>query len=330
MWRTQLMTMLFLFGVNGFGAASCDTRNDATTQTGKPRPAQTKQTPANQNSGAQQMGDGIETLSGGIFSIGDPLVVVARDTETYAALRALSKNGLPEFNSDYFKSHAVIAAFLGQRRTGGYSVRITGEGNTAQNGNARKIVIEETTPPKGAMVAQVITAPFKVVSVAVGENHELKVAVGNTWMAAARPFQISTGEFTATGGFAGRSTKLQMQGTIGVLREGTLATFLFNANGVEAGDTTRRSDQPLMLREVATGVVDSSGKVTIKRMESGTFVPIPHPGLQANGKFEGNAESKLWLTFSALPTNIADGYGGSGKLEATATAPPRPKKQVID
>lgn len=320
MMRMQLLAVLFLFGVNGLGAASCEKKNNTATQTTKSGSEQTKQAAVNQNGGARQMNTDIETLSGGSFSIANSFLTIARDAETYAALRALSKNGLPELNADYFNSHAVIAAFLGQRRTGGYGVRIAGE-----KSDARKIVVEELTPPKGSMVAQVFTAPYKVVSVSINANQRLQVAVGNTWKSAARPFQITTGEFTSSGGIAGRSDKFQMQGTVGVLREGNLVTFLFEANGVR-----QNAERGLTLQEIATGTVDSSGNITVKRMESGTFVPLPHSSLQARGKFEGDAESKFSLIFTSLPANVSDGYNGNGKLEATASAPPQPKRQIID
>src|SRR5919205_4526262 len=60
-------------------------------------------------------------------SITDPFVAVVRDEATYAELTKLDSN-LPKLNVD-LKTNVVIAAFLGQRNTGGYSVEITRTAN---------------------------------------------------------------------------------------------------------------------------------------------------------------------------------------------------------
>jgi len=90
---------------------------------------------------------------GSVSPINTSFVGVFRDAETYAALRAQAVN-LPELKADFFKSNIVIAAFLGERNTGGYSIA------TAQQPNGQ-IRIAEKAPPKDAIVAQMITSPFK-------------------------------------------------------------------------------------------------------------------------------------------------------------------------
>ncbi|MCA1555766.1 MAG: protease complex subunit PrcB family protein, partial [Acidobacteria bacterium] len=77
---------------------------------------------------AKGSGEIKELAAGGYSSIRESFIIVARDAQTYALLKELNER-LPEFGADFFKSNAVIAAFLGQRRSGGYSVRITREGD---------------------------------------------------------------------------------------------------------------------------------------------------------------------------------------------------------
>jgi hypothetical protein len=56
----------------------------------------------------------------------------------------------------------VVGVFLGSRMTGGFDVQITG---AEVDGGALVVRYTETTPAPGAMLAQVITAPFHLVSV---------------------------------------------------------------------------------------------------------------------------------------------------------------------
>src|SRR4051794_27567990 len=70
-----------------------------------------------------------ELAAGAYGSIHESFVLVARDAQTYAALRTLVPT-LPDQPANFFQTHAVVAAFLGQRRSGGYGVEIkqTGRG----------------------------------------------------------------------------------------------------------------------------------------------------------------------------------------------------------
>src|SRR5207245_2449958 len=72
-----------------------------------------------------------KTLAEGFHSsITHPFVAVVRDTKTYAALVKLDGN-LPQLEEEFFKSNIAIAAFLGERNTGGYRVEVTREANGA-------------------------------------------------------------------------------------------------------------------------------------------------------------------------------------------------------
>jgi hypothetical protein len=252
----------------------------------------------------------IKVLAQGAYNlVAEPFVAVARDAETYQELRRLDDN-LPILNADEFKRVAVVAAFLGERRTGGYQIEIT----RAPDGDVR---VKEATPPKDAMLTQALTRPYKIVSVPVENESRLKVEVGEAWRAATRPFKVASGEFTMSGGFAGRSETMRLEGTITVMRHDNLATLFFNLQST--GGAKARE-----LKETATGIVQTGGGLRLARFNAGSLVSPPANLLTAKGEFTNN-ESDLTLSFESLPSNIADGYQGRGRLSAVATGPP-PKK----
>src|SRR5215475_4196405 len=92
-------------------------------------------------------------------SITDTFVAVIRDEETYSELVKIERS-LPDLAGEFFESHVVIAAFLGQRNTGGYSVEIRRQ-------SSGQLLIGDRVPGKGMMVPQMITSPFKVIPVSV-------------------------------------------------------------------------------------------------------------------------------------------------------------------
>jgi hypothetical protein len=61
-----------------------------------------------------------------------------------------------------FDTHAVVVAFQGQQRTGGYSIEITGIKRT---GTVLAITVSERRPATGSLTTQVITSPFVAVSI---------------------------------------------------------------------------------------------------------------------------------------------------------------------
>src|SRR2546423_2255890 len=73
-------------------------------------------------------GDLKVVAEGSVSPIKTTFVAVVRDAETYAALRALAGN-LPALNEEFFRSNLIVAAFLGERNTGGYSIAISREPN---------------------------------------------------------------------------------------------------------------------------------------------------------------------------------------------------------
>jgi hypothetical protein len=315
-----LVLLLSLVWTGAGGAAACGSQQS--------RAQQNMNTNANANQnkivtatpeespsrvGEKPMSNDFKVLAeGGHISVFDSFVVVARDAQTYAALRELN-NSLPQMDAEFFKSSAVVAAFLGQRRTGGFSVDITSAGDGS-------VHVSEKAPPAGGMVMMVLTTPYKIVSVPLKEEAPLSLTLDKTWQEMMRPYRVGASEFNSGGGFAGRYEKLTLAGDVRVMRSGGLATFFFDLNATGAKKERR-------LKDVSSGVVGKDGSVVIGALDPDTLVDHPRPPLRATGEFTEN-EGRLSLSFTSLPTIVADGFGGTGRLEATATAP-APKSKAV-
>lgn len=245
----------------------------------------------------------MRTLAEGSYGpVEETFVAVARDAETYAALRGLVR-GLPELSADHFKANAVVAAFLGTRRSGGYGVSAT----RAPDGSLR---VAEVTPAKDSINTMALTEPFKVVSVPETEGAPLRLELGEAWAAAARAYRVREGQFTQSGGIAGRIEEYRLSGEVRVARLNQLVTCIFD---LEGAGTTR----PRALRTTATGLARDGAGFQLPRLDSGSLVDHPEGGLRAEGAF-ANGGGRLTLTFKPLPSNVADGFQGSGKLEAVS------------
>ena len=318
--HASLLLVAMSLAMNGAGAAGCGAKSNNSAQKSRPPKngnASQAQTPAPE--GESVTGSEMKVLAEGAYSkVQDAFIAVARDEETYAALRESVEN-LPEQSADYFEKNLVVAVFLGQRRSGGYGVEIA----QASKGHLR---VSERTPPKGAMTTQALTAPFKIVSIKISdEGHAIDAApaiieADAAWQAAMRAYRVSGGAFKTGGGFAGRFENLKLEGELRIMRQGKLATVFFNVKG--AGGAKARA-----LTETATGVVQDGGGITLPRFDPNTLVDVPRGALRASGQLT-EKESKLSLTFESLPTIVADGYGGSGQLEAVATTPAPAKKSA--
>ena len=68
----------------------------------------------------------------------------------------------------------------------------------------------------------------------------------------------------------------------------------------------------MKLTETASGIV-KDGKLDLQRLDAGSFSEGPKPPDKVSGSM---SENKLNLSFEPLPTNTADGFSMSGKLEA--------------
>ena len=66
-----------------------------------------------------------------------------------------------------FSASPVVGLFLGSRRTAGFEVEITA---LKKEGDALVVEYVERTPRSGSFVAQIITSPFHLVSVARNEG----------------------------------------------------------------------------------------------------------------------------------------------------------------
>lgn len=311
--RTSVIIALLSLLINGASAAGCGTANGP-QQPGQGNRAGNKNAPPAPTPGGSENASGdIKILTQGAYnSVSESFVAVARDVETYKELRRLDDN-LPILDADAFSRAAVVAAFLGQRRSGGFGVEIT----RAADGTVR---IREATPPPGSMSTQALTTPYKIVSVPLENERPLRLELDKTWREGARPYKVSSGEFTMSGGFAGRSENMRLEGSLAVMRHANLATFIFDLKGMGAA-------KPRELREAATGIVQAGGELRLARFNAGSLVEPPANLLEANGQLTNN-ESDLTLTFASLPSNIADGFQGRGRLTATATGPPPPKRAL--
>lgn len=311
--RTSICVALLSLTINGASAAGCSTgageqsaQNKRQTKNRNATPAPTP-TPAERGNVKGEM----KILSqGGQSRVYESFVAVARDAQTYAELRRLDER-LPELSADSFNHAAVVAAFLGERRTGGFGIEIT----RAPDGDVR---IKESSPGEGMMTIQVLTTPYTIVSVPIENEQRLKLELDQTWKSSMRPYRITGGEFTMSGGFAGRSENFKLEGSFNLMRQGNLATILFNVKS--AGGTKAHE-----LKETMTGIIRGNGEVSFARLNAGSLVEPPANLLAAKGQFTNN-EGDLSLTLESLPSNINDGFQGKGRLTATATGPPPPKR----
>jgi hypothetical protein len=257
-------------------------------------------------------GPKVKVLAEGAHSaMTHPFVAVLRDSETYAELAKLDRN-LPQLDPEFFKSNIVVAAFLGERNTGGYSVEIKREVSLSwemKPGPKGYLRIIERSPGKGVMVPEMITSPFRVVSLEVNPTTNLLLALDNVWLQTMRPYRVTAGTFTVSGGFAGTSDQFGLGGHLRIMRERNLATFAFFVVGLRPQKTA------LSLADFATGVVNTDGEVTINMMSADSFVNQPNGGLKATGNLSA-AGGKIALSFNSLPSMIADGYTGRGIIEA--------------
>jgi protease stability complex PrcB-like protein len=263
---------------------------------------------ANRSSvGQNYQTDDIKVLAQGFHSkITKPFVAVVRDTETYAALTRLDGD-LPKLDADFFKESVAVAAFLGERNTGGYSVDI--------RANAIEILVLEKKPGKGVMVPQMITSPFKIVALKKAPNSQVRLNLfaDDSWRPGVFFYRVANGRFKVTGGFAGTSEEFGLEGPIVVMRAANLATFSFLVVGSE---TKKRR----LLVDCATGLMDRNGNVKINRMSADSLVNPPNSGLEGTVTFKAEGR-KFTLTMSSRPSLVADGYSGQGTIEAELGTP---------
>jgi hypothetical protein len=245
----------------------------------------------------------LRTLAeGSQSSITDPFVAVIRDDATYTKLRNMEP-GLPRLEADFWRLNVVVAAFLGTRNTGGYSVDIS----RIESG---KIRVVEKAPPKGAMTTQVITSPFKIVSFAPEGSTGVELSGGEIFQERAQLYRISSGSFNLSGGFTGRSESFQLNGKLQVTRLGDLVTIGF---ALVSNDSSRERS----LRSSATGVI-KDGSISIERMTHGSLLDPPSGEFKVSGKFL--EKNRLSLELTSQPISVPESYGGRGTIDAELVA----------
>jgi hypothetical protein len=292
MLKTIAVATLSSFLFSGGGPAGCHEEQSTNWQAEKPAPPVEKEEP--NSSELKVLAEGFHS------SITNPFIAVVRDADTYAKLSKLDGN-LPKLDAEFFKTNAVIAAFLGERNTGGYRVEITRE-------VSGQIHVAEKKPGKGVMVTQMITSPFKLVALEGSPSSTVPLSFDDTWRQRTQSYRVNNGTFTASGGFAGTSETFELRGRLLVMREGKLATLAFEL--FSSGLRQMRS-----LTDSATAVVADDGHILIARIGVGSLVPPPNAGLQASGMFSDQGK-KLVLQFAGRVSSIADGYSGQGSIEA--------------
>lgn len=233
---------------------------------------------------------------GGQSNVDKPFIFVARNTQTYAQLQTLIQE-LPSANTIDFAKNAVVAAFAGTKPTGGYGVQIK---KTSQTN-----MIDLTAPPKGAMVTQVITQPYKVVLIPVDKDEALSLDSGADWANAMQNYRVTSGNFEFAGGIAGRQTKFTANGGISLWTYGDYVTLFLNLRGM-------RNHKSRRLMEHTSGML-KNGKMEFSQLDAGNFVDNPNPPFGVSVTMSGR---NLFLNFKSLPTRFRDGFTGSGKIGA--------------
>ena len=291
----KLTIVLIVIGL--FGATFANAQKySAKRRNSKAKITKNKQMPKRQTTAIENQQ--IKILASGLQgNIEETFIFAARDAETYELIKKWVPE-LPEAREIDFKTNAVIAAFLGTKPTAGFEVEITKSANN-------NFKVETMGVPSGAMVAQVLTTPFKVALVPVKQENALGIQLGSDWTNAMQTFRIASGEFSFSGGSAPIEKKFQLDGTLNFWRAGDLVTIDFNASG-------KGAEKSRKLSEIASGVF-TGNSFTLMRMDAGNFVDPPHPALKVTGEMNGN---KISLVFESLPTVYSDGYEGKGRLEA--------------
>ncbi|MEZ5429263.1 MAG: protease complex subunit PrcB family protein [Pyrinomonadaceae bacterium] len=297
--------LLVLILIVTFGAGfqnKCDgSKKDKKDQPDRPQASQTAEAVPSIPAASplpEKSGD-VKTLAeGSNGKMDSPFVLVARTAETYGDLQKMVE-GLPSASALDFKKTAVIAAFAGEKPTGGYSVEITG--------SAGKYAAGVKSPPPDAMVTEALTMPFRVVAVPVEEEDSLDIDLSENWTGAMRSYRVTSGEIVYSGGLGGGTTRFEPKGTIRVLVSGEHISMFFDLDG-KAGNVART------LNEAASGRL-KDGKIELPRVEAAGFIEGPHPPLVVSGTF---SEEKIALTFDPGKRDyvVNDGYSGGGKLSA--------------
>ncbi len=106
--------------------------------------------------------EGADTPVSGILDRRRLVIINAETWATFWAELHANISPVPDPPSIDFESDEIIAATMGQRSTGGYTIRIEG---ISRRGDDLEVVIVETSPGRGCLTTQALTSPATAVSV---------------------------------------------------------------------------------------------------------------------------------------------------------------------
>jgi hypothetical protein len=301
--RLSVLAVLLSLTVNGATTGGCGAKPEESISKSTGAAAASPERGREMDSGMERE---VITLAQGNYPASDGFVALARDPETYAALKAMA-NLEQKFDAAFFRDRAVVGVFLGQRRTSGYSVEVT----LAPDGGVR---IAESSPPPGTPVKMVLSAPYRIVSVPVDDKRPLKIVFDETWRASGRPYRLKAGEVRVAGESFAVSERLRVEGDVRVMREKELATFVFDLEG--SSGTTKRA-----AKSVATGIAQTGGRVHLSQVDLGPLTGSQYLPLQATVDFtvEGNS-----FSLTSTSPRAADGRKVEVALEGVAQAASTP------
>jgi hypothetical protein len=311
MTRLSGLSLLLVALAGVVNMPECNRERSASVEEQRRRatPAPTS-TPGEKEKPGTMDGEIKDLAAGNHCAVLESFVFVARDSQTYRALRILNI-ALPDQDANFFNSHAIIAAFLGQRRTGGFGLNISA--------GADGVVQVAERVPKG-MVTMVLTTPFKIVAVPVKGDGPIALSLDETWKERWRNYRLTNGELTITGGFAGVHESSPLEGTLQIMRERNLATFAFQLKSIG-----KRKGQ---LLDVASGTVSEAGQLSLAYLESHALSGAIQSPFKATGQFL-NDEQEVSLSLETVPSpQVSDNFSGTASLKAIAITA-RPTDRAI-
>ncbi|WP_116788076.1 protease complex subunit PrcB family protein [Flavobacterium psychrotrophum] len=80
-------------------------------------------------------------------------LIISKQSELDKLYKELNQGDAPKIN---FETNKVVALFMGQKRTGGYSISVR---KITVNGNTTTVSVKRSTP-EGNMVTMALTAPY--------------------------------------------------------------------------------------------------------------------------------------------------------------------------
>lgn len=235
-----------------------------------------------------------------------PFLAFIRDDATYGLLARQAGIDLPKLEPEFFPAGIVVAAFLGPRPTPGYRVSVLREGETFR--------VEEETPPRDAILAQVVTRPFVVCAFAEAPAGDFRVDPGAGIGPALRRLRLSAGKLEVAGGIAGIETSYPLTGDVRVASLGGLTTLLFDLDGTGAA-------QPAHLATATTFAAGAGGQFAFTLPAFGSFIPPPCRAVAVSGVVDAKGP-KISAQIESAPCTASDSFHARGSFSADPVDPP--------